>query len=310
MEQLEQQLKLIDDKDQRVLMTVCLNMTLFFTGSHTAEKRQAILTMFSDYQTMMDGKLNFTTNPQTGAWKNLAKVNYPTPQQWLLDLPDEPWEFIYHGGLHHRDASDVRFGILGCAKWEDDKGDLSWVSINFPLTFFADWHESVQEVLLRWVNALQPVHGFAAIATTHNHFDDYRYEPFEFAFAEQYPGLDISNAITQGIWLKADTIKGINWLTILNQELLDKVGGVAALKAIDGITVWQQGAVYVIQASERPALQTIPDSYYQLGALFEPIRIKKHADIHRSNRHQQPVFGTVDGSYLQWLARFEQKPSG
>ena len=223
-QQLEEQLKLVDEKDQRVLMTECLNLTLFFTEGYTLEKRQSILSMLSDYQIMMDGQLNFTTNPQTGTWKNLKKVSYPTPHRWLLDLPDEPWEFIYHGGAHHRDASDIRFDILGRAKWQDEGGKLSWVSINFPLTFFADWHESVQEVVLRWVNALQPVHGFAAIATTHNHFDDYRYEPFEFTFAQQYPGLDISNAITQGIWIKADTIKGINWLTIVNQDILVQIG--------------------------------------------------------------------------------------
>ncbi|MCE0559152.1 hypothetical protein, partial [Motilimonas sp. E26] len=64
---IEEQLKLIEPETGRVLMTVCLNLTLFFRGASTPEKRQAILAIFAEYQQLMQGKLNWTTNPQTGA---------------------------------------------------------------------------------------------------------------------------------------------------------------------------------------------------------------------------------------------------
>ncbi len=303
---LEQKLKLIDEHDNRVLMTVCLNLTLYFKEGYQKDKRDAILAMLSDYQAMMQGKLNFTTNPHTGSWKNLTKTPYPTPHRWLPDLPDEPWEFIYHGGQHHRDASDIRFRILGRAKWKEEQGDLNWVTINFPLTFFADWEETFQDVVLRWIDWLQPVHGYAAIATTHNHFDNYQHEMAEYQFAQQYPGLDVSKHTSHGIKLRNTFIKGVNWLTIINQPFLDKVGGVEAVQAIPDIKVWQQGEVYLIQAAQAPALKTIPDSYYQLGALLEPLRVKDHYTIHKTEAPGK-VFNSNE-DYQHWLARFDKKP--
>ncbi|SHO55214.1 type VI immunity family protein [Vibrio quintilis] len=303
---LEQQLQLIEPGSQQILMTVCLNVTLFFEGGYEKSKREAILSMFADYQQMMAGQLNFTTNPQTGRWKDLRQSTYMTPDKWLLDTDeDEAWNFIYHGGEHHRDASDIRFSVLGCGDWEEEGDDLSWVTINFPLTFFADYSESFQDVLLRWIGALQPEHGYAAIATTHNHYDNTQYERSEYQFAQQYPGLDIPDHIGHGMHLKPH-IKGINWLTIIHQSYLDTVGGLDALKTVEGIQVWQQGDVYLIQAADKPALQHIPDSYYQLGALFEPIRVKEHDTVH-STEAPGEVFNTPE-DYQEWLARFDQKP--
>jgi len=302
---LEDSLRLTDPVSGRVLMSVCLNVTLFFREGMTQQKRQAMLDMLDDYQTMMDGKINFTTNPQTGAWKNLKKRPYMTPHDWLLDTPDEKWSFTYHGGEHHRDASDVRFMTLGKGSRDDKLGRLSWVTVNFPMTFFADWHESVQTVVLRWIKALQPLHGYAAFATTHNHFDDRKHEEMEYYLASHYPGLDVSNPISFGIKLE-ESIKGINWLTVVSQPYVDKVGGIEAVKAIDGLTVWKEGEVYLIQAAPAPMTKRIPDSYYQLGALFSPIRLKNMYTIHHSEEVGKAFHS--DESFQQWLARFDAQP--
>ena len=293
-------------KPGEVLMTLCLNLTLFFENAFEADTRQAILDMLSDYQRMMGDRIHFTTNPQTGNWKDLRKKPYMTPHDWLPRLPDEQWEFIYHGGAQHRDASDIRFDILAeDSSWHEGAG-VSWLTINFPLTFFADWPESFQDLALRWIGRLQPRHGYAAIATTHNHFDDYRHEPLEFQLAQRYPGLDISNHIRNGRYLTRDTIKGINWQTILHDELLEQVGGLAALQRIPGLTAWQAGDIWLIQASERPALATIPDSYYALGALLEPIRDKNVYTVHHLEKPGEVFYTGYD--YEAWLARFDRRP--
>lgn len=295
---LEQQLRLMDSKDQRVLMTVCLNLTLFFRGGNTPEKRQAILAMLTDYRQMMQGKLNFTTNPQTGSWKDLRKKPYQTPNDWLPELSDQEWEFVYHGGQHHRDASDIRFLVLGQASWQEQHGDLGWVTINFPLNFFSHYPETFQDLALRWIEALHPLHGYGAIATTHNHFDDHEYESLEVQLAEQYPGLDIPDYIGHGLHLK-EQIKGVNWLTIIHQTHLDSIGGLSALETISGIRVWLRGDNTLIQASDQPALTTIPPSYYQLGSLLAPVRSTTRYEPHYEDE------GFTEEAYGQWLARFD-----
>ncbi|SHF25055.1 type VI immunity family protein [Vibrio gazogenes] len=295
---LEQQLRLMDSKGQRVLMTVCLNLTMFFRGGNTPEKRQAILAMLTEYQQMMQGKLNFTTNPQTGSWKDLRKKPYQAPHDWLPELSDQEWEFVYHGGQHHRDASDIRFLVLGQASWQEQHGDLGWVTVNFPLNFFSTSTETFQDVALRWIEALQPLHGYGAISTTHNHFDDHEYESLEVQLAEQYPGLDIPDYIGHGLHLK-EQIKGVNWLTIINQTHLDSIGGLSALETISGIRVWQRGDNTLVQAAEQPALAKIPPSYYQLGALLAPVRSTTLYEPHYEED------GFTEEAYGQWLARFD-----
>ncbi|NRD72167.1 DUF3396 domain-containing protein [Shewanella sp. VB17] len=302
---LEEQLRLVCPETGTVLMSTCLNVSFYFRDANSPEKRQAVLNILSDYQTMMADKLNWTTNPQTGAWKNLRKKAYTSPHDWLLSLPDEPWEFIYHGGEHHRDASDIRFNILANAAWEDNKGHLSWLTINFPLTFFADWPESLQDVLLRWLAELQPLHGLASLATTHNHFKDYQHEPVEYNWSQQFPGLDISGHIDHGLYLQQG-IKGINWLTFVHQDYLAQVGGLDALKGVQGLTAYQAGEVYMLQAANMPALQHIPETYYQLGAVLKPIRNTELYNIH----HFKGEDGTFSGKgYFEWLARFDKEVS-
>ena len=300
---LEQQLRLVCPHTGTVLMSTCLSVSFYFRDANTPEKRQAVLNILTDYQTMMAGRINWTTNPQTGGWKNLRNKPYITPHDWLPSLSDVPWEFIYHGGERHRDASDIRFNILANATWEDDQGDLSWLTINFPLTFFADWPETAQDVLLRWSAELQPLHGLASLATTHNHFDDYQHEPIEYRWSQQFPGLDISNHIRHGLYLQQG-IKGVNWLTFLHQDYLARVGGLDALKGIKGLTVYQAGEVYLLQAANKPALQHIPDTYYQLGAVLKPIRSPGDYTVHSLGEPGEVFWSGMD--YERWLARFDK----
>ena len=164
LDNLDKELELVNPKGD-VLLGICTKIVLFFDKGYTTEKRQAILTMFDEYRAMLKDQITFTQDRKYN-WIDLRQQSAPEVKEWLLPLPsDWQWEFLYKGGNREYDASNVNFSVLGTADWEEKNGRLSQVVIHFPLTFFATYHESVQDVLVRWLGYLQPVHGYAGIGT-------------------------------------------------------------------------------------------------------------------------------------------------
>lgn len=270
LDNLDKELELVNPKGD-VLLGICTKIVLYFDKGYTTEKRQAILTMFDEYRVMLKDQITFTQDRKYN-WIDLRQQSAPEVKEWLQPLPsDWQWEFLYKGGNREYDASNVNFSVLGKADWEEKNGRLSQVVIHFPLTFFATYHESVQDVLVRWLRYLQPVHGYAGIGTCRHLEEELAYRAAEYSVAQKYPGLEITHKIREILYLKRDTIKGISWQTILSRELLDKVGGVQALSPIKGLSVWQAKDVYLLQVSDYPMLSDLPESYYQLANLLKPL---------------------------------------
>ena len=302
LDNLDKELELVNPKGD-VLLGICTKIVLYFDKGYTTEKRQAILTMFDEYRAMLKDQITFTQDRKYN-WIDLRQQSAPEVKEWLQPLPsDWQWEFLYKGGNREYDASNVNFSVLGRADWGEKKGRLSRVLIHFPLTFFATYHESVQDVLVRWLGYLQPLHGYAGIGTCRHLEENLAYRAAEYSVAQKYPGLEITNEISEGLDLNIETIKGISWQTILSRELLNKVGGVQALSPIKGLSVWQAKDVYLIQASDYPMLSDLPESYYQLANLLKPLYSQELWYPQEVGAFEQDIpFNGLE--YKKWRERF------
>ena len=112
----------------------------------------------------------------------------------------------------------------------------------------------------------------------------------------------------------ANGIKGINWLTILGQPFVERMGGIDALHNKTtpyGLTVKTIGENTIIQAGELPDLCDAEDLpmnpyYVAVNHILEPIRKDSIGSLHTGDMFGRPVMG--DAASDQWLHRFDQYP--
>ena len=112
----------------------------------------------------------------------------------------------------------------------------------------------------------------------------------------------------------ANGIKGINWLTILGQPFVERMGGIDELQNKTtpyGLSIKTIGENTIIQAGELPDLCDAEDLpmnpyYVAVNHILEPIRKDSIGSLHTGDMFGRPVMG--DAASDQWLHRFDQYP--
>ena len=95
-----------------ILLTYSFNISLYSLDMSTPQQKEAVLAIFDEYAALYGSRLNWTTNPVSGAFKHIrGKVDsYVLPGEWLMEEPQEnDYDFLYHGGKKEWDSSDVDF---------------------------------------------------------------------------------------------------------------------------------------------------------------------------------------------------------
>lgn len=300
------------ETDKGVLFKICLGVALFFTGSQQEEKRQAVLDILADYRDLVGDQLTWTTNPTTGRWKKLKGFDsYITPFDWLPSYGPGEWEFVYHGGQRRSDADAHGFVVLGVLKDED----LSYLHCQFPIDFFIEREHKLPALVKRWCERLKPEHGYSGfwLGQSYGYAREDEAKILEYKFGQRFPGLQINKFTTHSLNLHRGP-KGVDWLTILSDQWLERLGGVEQVKEqmgelpmleYNGGAILRAGPMPQLGDNENPEVNTALTDYRRVAELIEPIRIQDHPGIHSPllprNRHEK-YFNEAE--YQTWLARF------
>jgi hypothetical protein len=149
--------------------------------------------------------------------------------------------------------------------------------------------------------------GQAGFATNWNHLGDNKRGVLRVmnSLAPRYPGLDMSHPLCTK-YIAAKGIKCTNWLTFLNMDYCDRLGGLPALrdKLDRSIVIHEAKNGVVIQAGPLPEIGDVNRQrnlpiYHQVGKELAPIRCREHP----------PIFGP--GGFAdkeatdKWLSRFD-----
>lgn len=305
-----------------ILLNYCFNITLYAPELTSPQRREALLTIFDEYTALYGPRLNWTTNPATGAWKKLGGGihNYMTPHEWLMNHTEgENYSFLYHGGKKRTDASDVSFMVMAEAWYGVERHDLSLVSCRFPLADVRGDAVDLPELLRRWCALLRPLHARGGYSAGW-WYDCYEERPLIYGtLADElmrYPGLQF-DGVTETLFdekHQAGLYNGprcADWLIALSDPFLERLGG---LNAVTGamqpcpVLPYEGGAV--LQAGDAPGPgsdgkpESLPD-YLHLARVIEPVRAR--------NLHYiicVPDSGTVAGFRPAqeltdaWCARF------
>ena len=304
------------ETDNGVLFKICLGVALFFTGSQQDEKRQAVLDILADYRDLVGDQLTWTTNPTTGRWKKLKGFDsYITPFDWLPTYGPGEWEFVYHGGQRRSDADKHAFVVLGKRPSADQRGQLSRLYFQFPIDFFIEREQKLPALVQRWCEKLKPEHGYSGFWLGRS----FGYEKsdeaviLEYKFGQRFPGMQINGFSTHSLNLHRGP-KGVDWLTILSDTWLERLGGLEHVKEqmgelpvldYNGGAILRAGPMPQLGDNENPEVNAALADYHRVAEIIEPVRIKDHQGIHPQ------LFGDVrhekrfdEAEYQAWLARF------
>ena len=136
---------------------------------------------------------------------------------------------------------------------------------------------SFVDLVLKWCGRLRPVSGTAGWGITRA-CEPYYAESMRTFIAPyllRFPGLDMPRPAYPDIF--TEHIANINWLTILNEELTERIGGPERLRELgEDFPVAEYPGGYVLQAGPRPEvgdrdIGDIPRFYGKVHELLRPL---------------------------------------
>jgi hypothetical protein len=140
----------------------------------------------------------------------------------------------------------------------------------------------------------------------------YRQESSEraaFRGSMRYPGLDISNPLTDSVALRREAIKGVNWLTMVSTDMLDRIGGLRAVaaKLPADVIVHQVPAGAIFQADVAPRFgEEAGDDLSAYRAVYGAL-----ADLQRPLLDRYGAFDLPGGTHREktraWLQRLSNE---
>lgn len=292
-----------------------LILTVFFAQGYSAEGRQKIAAVF-DYFTQRYGERltgKMLSGANDGRYSALRKGGYEALRreatqleacyalEWGLfsEKTQEVAPEYSIETLTSQDLTEERFGkrsyLKVCLPWRELSGD--------------EGAHAFKELVLFVCNTLAVEHGYAGLSPVLP-YDFDRYMSFEYPLSQQFAGLVIDSvAYGHGKELKNHSIKGVNWLTIVGNELLNKLGGPDKVQQqlhIPGVQVHPYSSGLIVQAGDYPSLgaedEGLPPLYVAVNRVFKPIRIADPDQLH----YHMPDRESFDKeATLRWYGRFD-----
>ena len=312
--QMLEQVRETDDAG-RVVLRLGLLATWYFQQGYTPEKRRAVVECYDEFQTAFGEHLRWWVI-EGGHFRPVAKLKSRDLSSYLLKPgfatpeSEKNWSILFHAGEQKEDASDLHIKGLG-SSWVEcdiDPKDLSYLTISVPLGFLTERPADFPELVLRWSRRLQPFHGYGGIGIQTMHDDALAgmHEREVFAMAQRFPGLEVDYPMNHTLSTQSG-IKGGNWITVLANPWVEKLGGVEKIRQALGTEQFRvdeyPGGVMILaggipEIGDRNRRIDTP-TYRKLAHLLKPIRTTHHPGVH-----------TTPGTFLwhefeAWLARFD-----
>ena len=296
--------------DGRIVIRPVLNLSVFFANGYSPEGRESIAKCFDYFMKRWgehihgkqfgDGKYARTKAENFGAWRSKILTLGPT-YQLCAQVSSEPAKDV---------AAEYKLSVLTSSSVREQSfGELSHLRARLPWrTLIADVHQFTE--LVRFMSdTLAVKHGYAGLSLALP-YDFDRMLSFEYQLAQQFSGLMIDTYGFSGKnHLKNEFIKGVDWLTIIGDDLGQKLGGRAAIRAQlsqPAIQVEDYAAGLIVQAGDYPSLGAVEDGlpapYVAVNRVLKPLRIPNPDSLH----HYMPDRESFDMERsAKWYARFD-----
>jgi hypothetical protein len=302
---LDAQLRVVNDDG--VVCCIGLLATLYFHHGDRPEVRERVAAALDRYVETTGHALVWGADPFTGTPTRIAGTNLLDVREWSPRVgTKERMQIMLHGGQRSEDADPYSvLSFVGARR----PTQLSFFSFTLPFRWLTDNPGGAfTQLVLEQCYRLQPTHGYAGLAVIPHVDASPNSESMAsvLPFVARFSGLEIDLPWSHAMYLEQeDRIKGVNWLTILDNPWIERLGGTDALRSSLGNSIeWHPfDSGVVLQAGPRPVFGDVnrrePMPYYrQVAKALKPIRVT-------SVRAISAPYGFDRERSDEWLRRFD-----
>lgn len=218
------------NQDSELIMHLGLGLTLFFPRPFS-DVRAAIWDLWQKYLLLV-GKENFTWARLGGGNRSRA-VNastFRTIEAWLTGTKDygkNCWISIHDGPMDGLGQYGFKLEGLGCPG--EDEVDVNCLDMRFPI----NWLDSVPGPALaeQLVSLVEKVPFYSGVAGFVFHHSPHMYSDTigkMAALSKRFEGVEVSATNREKYWASKGLVS-VNWITLLGDGLVAKLGGHNAL---------------------------------------------------------------------------------
>jgi len=295
-------------KNGHVHAVLGLVVTIYIEHGDSPEVREGMVLTYERYLADVGPVFRWGSDPKT--FDPVPVVDGVGDVRAWPEEVFQAFDFLmmFHGGENIDDADARTFMAVSR---EREEWELSFLTYTLPLSW-GDEHgkEKFVESVLKTCALMQPFHGFAGLAVLSpiGGVSDADVDAV-YGLGSRFPGLEIDAPLHHEGYLSTERrIKGVNWLTILNKDLIALLGGMEALKASLGpmIPIHDFGEGIIIQAGSGPQFgdrQTEGelDNYRRVAGALSSIRSTNPAIIWPQGAGSSFGFDEAKA----WMTRFD-----
>lgn len=285
---------------------------LFFNGAHTPEVREAICACFDEYEAIAKDHLTWLWRAEPAEGPDKFEYRNAPPLRKMVQKMKENdvVGFNYISGKQPHDAGDWEFDVSGLRGWKAKMGSWGASALRFtmPLLYVEENPTAFQAMFVSFARRLKAIHGYGGYGLVLSAVRDYDNQPFEAYLADKLSGFDVGSP-TSGATHAHEGIKTVSWMTAVNHEMVDKLGGLFTIRSelpMDWFALYDYGAGIAVQAGPKPeaapADQPKPARLVLPNMLFKEFRSPK-VSVHNGSIDGEPRLNGWGAE--QWLKRFD-----
>jgi len=282
----------------------------YFAKEPVSEIRPALLATFARYVSMVGAEaLRFY------ATANMRKHRKVTPraaallETWLQPGARlEEYVFVtYKDADAYNDAPSSLFLLAGSEEVDGERvDDATLVRISLPIGAAREDASEVHRLAEEIWRTLPFQSGQAGLGLECSRYFLEEAHDHACSTSMRYPGLDIPDAVNDAMNSGNDRLRGIGWLTFIDEEFSERLGGVEAIRrrVHSDVSVTEPGRGVCLRAGALPALGDVErgddlPAYRSVFAAVRPLVVDP-SDAPALNLSADYV-----GRTRAWLTRFE-----
>ena len=286
--------------------------TLFFADAHLPAVRDAICACFDEYQRAVKPALTwlFREDPPEGPSKQAISKAKPLKAMLAQMDEDDLVSFHYTSGKQAHDAGPWEFQVVGIQGWRAKMGGWGLCGLQFsvPLLFVEENPETFVQLFVDCARRLRAAHGYAGhrlVLSALRHLENQAFEAF---LTSKLRGFDAGNLVAGAVNAHLG-IKTVGWLTAINRDYLEKIGGESMVRSelpMDWFRLLDYDTGVIIQAGPSPeaapADAPLPARMVLPNMLLQHIRTPTVRLQYAAANSEPRLIGLAAE---QWLARFD-----
>ncbi|TWD55479.1 uncharacterized protein DUF3396 [Agrobacterium vitis] len=317
----------VADKEGNPALKFGFLLKLYFSRAYDTEVRERMIQLIEDYGAIFSNKITHYMpydSPRLRPTKDFDYIGYFTDR--MKSIPPEERSEGFDAEIYgFPDAVDkdeptpyhigvVTRPILAEKRLGNKTNALGRLEAYFP----ADWphgdYTKLTEVLRRWAEIGQPIHGtFGFGLIMQEGCGRGPFADLVFPFLKRFPGFDYPDLSLWRVRSEPATtpvIRSINWLSLIDDDRLQLIGGIEKMRASLDVScsIYTYSGGVIIQAGDEPKIGDvnrgeIPETYRSVAQLLKPLRFEDFGRRGIFEGLHSPLDEREET--LAWLRRFD-----